>query len=99
MKSERHWHATINYIHHNPVNHGYVHLWQDWPLFSAAAFLQQIGRDEAEALWKEYPIGEYGRGWDDYMLELGLQPVPQRPRPPLSIKNFNVLNLFKPQTG
>ena len=65
MKSERHWHATINYIHHNPVKHGYVPRWQDWPFSSAAAFLQQIGRDEAEALWKEYPIGEYGRGWDD----------------------------------
>jgi putative transposase len=65
MKSERHWHATINYIHHNPVKHGYVPRWQDWPFSSAAAFLQQIGRDEAEALWKEYPINEYGRGWDD----------------------------------
>lgn len=65
MKSERHWHATINYVHHNPVKHGYVPRWQDWPFSSAAAFLQQAGREEAEALWKEYPIGEYGRGWDD----------------------------------
>lgn len=65
MKSERHWHATVNYIHHNPVKHGYTPRWQDWPFSSAAAFLQQVGREEAEALWKEYPIGEYGRGWDD----------------------------------
>lgn len=65
MKSERHWHATINYIHHNPVKHGYVPQWQDWPFSSAAAFLQQVGREEAEGLWKEYPISEYGRGWDD----------------------------------
>ncbi len=65
IKSERHWHATINYIHHNPVKHGYVPRWQDWPFSSAAAFLEQAGWEEAEALWKEYPIGEYGRGWDD----------------------------------
>jgi putative transposase len=65
IKSDRHWHATINYIHHNPVKHGHVPRWQDWPFSSAAAFLQQVGREEAEALWREYPIGEYGRGWDD----------------------------------
>ena len=65
MKSARHWHATINYLHHNPVKHGYVTRWQDWLFSSAAAFLQKTGREEAEALWKEYPIGGYGRGWDD----------------------------------
>lgn len=29
MKSERHFRASLNYIHHNPVHHGYVEHWQD----------------------------------------------------------------------
>ena len=31
MKSERHFWATLNYIHHNPVKHGYVKRAIDWP--------------------------------------------------------------------
>jgi putative transposase len=65
IKSERHWLATINYIHHNPVKHQYVEKWQDWPFSSAANFLNSIGRQEVETLWKEYPINTYGQGWDD----------------------------------
>ena len=30
IKSERHFWATVNYIHHNPVKHGYVKKWQEW---------------------------------------------------------------------
>src|SRR5215475_7935649 len=31
IKSHRHFWATMNYIHNNPVHHGYVKRWQDWP--------------------------------------------------------------------
>src|SRR5690348_4949156 len=31
MRSDRHFWATINYVQHNPVHHGYVALWTDWP--------------------------------------------------------------------
>jgi putative transposase len=63
MKSERHFWASLNYVHHNPVRHGYVKRWQDWPWSSAAEFLQQVGRDRA-AVWKQYPILDYGKKWD-----------------------------------
>ena len=56
MKSERHLWASLNYVHHNPVHHGYVPHWQDWPWSSAAEFLRQIGREKAE----------YGKKWDVY---------------------------------
>lgn len=65
MKSERHFWATINYIHHNPVKHGYVKSWQEWPFSSACQFLETCGRTEAERLWKEFPVSSYGKGWDD----------------------------------
>ena len=65
MKTDRHYWATINYIHHNPVKHRYVSRWQDWPFGSAGSFLEKLGRETAVELWREYPVEDYGRGWDD----------------------------------
>ena len=65
MRSDRHFFATINYIHNNPVHHGYVRQWADWPWGNAADYLEQMGLEEAQHVWKEYPIRDYGRGWDD----------------------------------
>jgi len=64
IRSERHFWATLNYVHHNPVRHGYVGRWQDWPWSSAADFLKEQGRDIALKLWREYPILNYGKKWD-----------------------------------
>lgn len=65
MKSERHFWATLNYIHNNPVKHGLVQSWQEWPFSSASQFLESFGREDAERLWKEYPIRDFGKGWDE----------------------------------
>lgn len=64
IKSHRHFWASVNYIHHNPVHHGYVEKWQDWPWSSAAEFLEQVGRERAAAIWQAYPILDYGKKWD-----------------------------------
>ena len=65
MRSAGHFWATLNYVHHNPVRHGFVERWTDWPWSSAAEYLEQMGRVEAERVWKEYPIRDYGKKWDD----------------------------------
>jgi putative transposase len=64
MKSPRHFCATLNYVHHNPVHHGYVEHWQDWPWSSAAEFIEQLGRERVAQIWKDYPILDYGKKWD-----------------------------------
>ena len=64
MKSERHFWATLNYVHHNPVHHGYVKRWQDWPYSSAARFLEAVGREKAKEIWEKYPLLDYGKKWD-----------------------------------
>ena len=64
MRSERHFWATVNYIHNNPVHHRYVKLWSEWPWSSAQEYLQQVGRDEATRIWRDYPIRNYGKDWD-----------------------------------
>jgi putative transposase len=65
IRSDAHYMATMNYVHHNPVRHGYVEKWTDWPWSSAKAFLQRVGRDTAEVIWKDFPVLDYGAGWDD----------------------------------
>ena len=65
IRSDRHFWATINYVHHNPVHHGYVSNWTHWPWSSARQYLEQTDPHEAQRIWLEYPILEYGKGWDD----------------------------------
>jgi len=64
MKSEAHLWATLNYVHHNPVKHGLVQHWQDWPYGSACEYLDEVGRTEAERIWRAYPVRDYGKTWD-----------------------------------
>jgi putative transposase len=64
IKSERHFWATLNYVHHNPVHHGYVDHWQDWPWSSAREFIEVVGRSRALDLWIQCPILDYGKKWD-----------------------------------
>ena len=64
MKSERHFWATMNYVLHNAVRHGYVTRWQDWPYSNAEQYLSEVGRDVAQQRWQEYPLLDYGKDWD-----------------------------------
>ncbi len=68
MRTDRHFWATLNYVHNNPVHHGYVEHWQDWPFSSAAAWLAEVGRESAMEIWRKYPVLDYGKGWDDAAL-------------------------------
>lgn len=65
MRNGDHFWATVNYIHHNPVRHGYVDQWTDWPFSSAADYLEEVGREQAVEVWRRFPLYDYGKGWDD----------------------------------
>jgi putative transposase len=65
MRSTRHVWATMNYVHNNPVRHGYAERWTEWPWSSAQEYLDQVGREEAARIWRCYPILDFGDGWDD----------------------------------
>ena len=64
MRSERHYYATLNYIHNNPVKHGYVEKWTDWPYSSVHWYLETQGRNWMLDMWREYPVLNYGDTWD-----------------------------------
>jgi len=65
IRSERHFWACMNYVHHNSIHHNYVKKWTYWPFSSAIEFLAKVGRDKAAEIWREYPILDFGKGWDD----------------------------------
>jgi putative transposase len=65
ITGDAHHVRAIQYVHHNPVKHGLVKKWDQWKWSSAADYLRAIGRTEAERRWREYPLLDFGRGWDD----------------------------------
>ena len=64
IRSPAHWWSTLNYIHHNPVHHGYVDTWGEWPFSSAVDFLHSVPSATARAVWRKYPVTGMGRNWD-----------------------------------
>jgi len=64
MRNEKHYFATLNYIHFNPVKHGYVEHAADWAWSSVHDYFEAHGEDWVLRKWKEYPIKDYGKGWD-----------------------------------
>lgn len=64
IRSERHFWATMNYVLHQPVHHGYSAKWQEWPYSNAMEYLKSVGEKRAREIWREYPIDDYGKDWD-----------------------------------
>lgn len=65
IRSERHYHATLNYIHYNPVKHKFVKSPYDWSESSVHWYLEVYGRQWLRDGWIKYPVKDYGQGWDD----------------------------------
>jgi len=65
IRSERHYYATVNYIHNNPVKHGWAQLPTEWKESSIHWYLEHEGEAWLQDLWERYPVRDYGRGWDD----------------------------------
>lgn len=65
IRSEGHYYTTLNYIHYNPVKHGWAASPYDWAHSSVSWYVEHEGREWLRDLWVTYPLREYGRGWDD----------------------------------
>lgn len=64
IRSERHYYTTLNYIHYNPVKHGWVGSPYSWTESSVHWYLHAYGREWLRDLWVCYPIRSYGERWD-----------------------------------
>lgn len=66
IRNEAHLHLAFNYIHYNPVKHGYVKSPYDWHWSSLSLYYDGMGRDWLRNHWKSYtPPPDFGKGWDD----------------------------------
>ncbi|MGD1917929.1 MAG: transposase [Pleurocapsa sp.] len=62
IRSERYYYTTLNYIHYNPVKHGYVKSPYDWSESSVHLYLENYGRKWLRDAWVQYPLRGYGKG-------------------------------------
>ncbi|MBI4670124.1 MAG: transposase [Chloroflexi bacterium] len=65
IRDEAHFYHALNYIHINPVKHGYVQDPYEWPWTSLENYRMTWGRDWLNEKWTAYPPGDFGKGWDD----------------------------------
>ncbi len=65
IRDEHHYYQVLNYIHYNPVKHGYVSTPYMWAWSSVHLYFDTKGREWLRKTWKSYPIDNFGSGWDD----------------------------------
>ena len=65
IRNESHLYKAMNYIHYNPVKHGYITDVYEWPWSSVWMYYEERGRDWLRENWRLYPPGDMGDGWDD----------------------------------
>jgi putative transposase len=65
IRGEDHFYRALNYIHFNPVKHGYVDSVYDWPWSSVHNYLEDWGRDWLREYWKRFRPDRMGKDWDD----------------------------------
>jgi putative transposase len=70
IRNDAHFYQALNYIHINPVKHGYVQDVYDWPWSSVFNYADgaEYGREWLRVKWKDYPPNDFGKGWDDFVI-------------------------------
>jgi len=67
IRSEKDMWQRFNYIHQNPVKHGYVRQIEAWPFSSYGYYLRTKGEAWLADCWQRYPVVDYLTG-DDFDL-------------------------------
>ncbi len=66
IRGNAHYYRALNYIHYNPVKHGYVQDAYDWQWSSLSMYDEDHGRDWLREKWKTFPPEkDFGKDWDD----------------------------------
>ena len=64
IRDDQHYYQVLNYIHYNPVKHGFANSPYDWESSSVHQYLKEKGREWLRSCWVEYPVKDYGQEWD-----------------------------------
>jgi putative transposase len=65
VRNDFHLNHTLNYIHYNPIKHGYVKDLYDWPWSSLFMFEDENWSERLGESWKKYtPPADFDDDWD-----------------------------------
>jgi putative transposase len=56
----------FNYIHNNPVKHGYVNEMGDWDYSSYQYYLEKYGKEWMADVLAQYPVIDFTDSGDDF---------------------------------
>jgi len=59
IRDKNTFYKRINYIHHNPVKHGYVSKMKDYQFSSFNTYIKKYGQEFVEDMFRQYPIVDY----------------------------------------
>jgi putative transposase len=66
IRTEADYWTRFNYIHHNPVKHGYVTRVEDWPFSSHQYYLDHRGQAWLDDVFRQYPTVDFTDPKDDF---------------------------------
>ncbi|MCK4427268.1 MAG: transposase, partial [candidate division Zixibacteria bacterium] len=59
IRNEQTFYKRFNYIHHNPVKHGYVEKCEDYEFSSYNYYLKKLGEDYMKSIFAQYSIIDF----------------------------------------
>ena len=62
IRDEPHYYRAFNYIHYNPVKHGYTVSPYDWPWSSVMRYVETFDREWLREQWRKHPPPAEGYG-------------------------------------
>ena len=66
IRNEMHFNRALNYIHYNPVKHGYAGDIYGWEWSSLFTYLDEKGSDWLKENWQKFtPPDDFGGSWDN----------------------------------
>jgi putative transposase len=65
IRSEKDYWIRFNYIHHNPVKHGYVKHMAQWSFSSYHYYLEHKGEEWLDDVFRRYPVIDFTDLKDD----------------------------------
>lgn len=66
IRTEADYWTRFNYIHHNPVKHGYVARTEDWRFSSALYYLEGKGEEWMLDAFRRHPVVDFTDPDDDF---------------------------------
>jgi putative transposase len=66
IRTEADYWKRFNYIHYNPVKHGYVSRTEDWPFSSYRYYLEHKGDEWLSDVFRCYPVVDFTDALDNF---------------------------------